>query len=1034
MLLLLQAFPALAQVCPPTTIQSSPTSQICVKDVGTLVCPAGTLEAFPGSNICILDPTLIPKYGQALIIPPVMPTTPPGTVGGADYYEIAVRQFTQQILPPGAPNNYPLTTVWSYGSAANPATFNYPALTVEAVANQPTRVKWINDLVDGTGAYLPHLLGDAIDQTLHWANPTAAGCLDGTNRTDCRGSDPAPYHGPVPLITHVHGAHVGPESDGYPEAWYLPNANNLPAGYATKGSRFDQYDRTNTVPGTAIFQYPNSQKATTLWYHDHALGMTRSNVYAGPAGFWLVRDGNTDVLAGTLPGPAPAAGQGLWLPAGRGNGAPPYREIPIAIQDRSFNPNGSLFYPDNRAFFEGVVLADLQIPFIPTSDISPIWNPEAFFTTMVINGRTWPFQNVEPVRYRLRLLNGNNSRFLNLSLFVSACPLNPTLVGTELPFYQIGAEGGLLPNVVRVSTGGTAVLPGNGTEPALPASVPGSVKALLMGNAERADVIVDFTNLPVGTVVQMLNTAPDAPFGGFPDVPADPATTGQVMEFEVVTLVTPDASTAPASLQLKPRVDLVPTSTRKLSLNEMDSDQICVAVDPITFAFVVPIVQVPGTPPLCNTTPNSAPFGPREALLGTVTVDGLGNVTGGNPLLWMDGITENPLLGDTETWEIWNFTVDGHPIHLHLVAFQVVNREAFDPITLALSGLPTAPEPWESGEKDTVIAYPGEVTRIRAKFDIAGNYVWHCHIVEHEDNEMMRAYHVRRRPDVDFDGDGKTDVAIYRASIGGWFIIPSGSGIPYGLGWLGDPSDIPVPGNYDGDGRTDVAIYRASIGGWYVIPSSTPGAPYALGWGGDASDKPVPGDYDGDGKTDVAVYRTSIGAWYVIPSSTPGTPYGLGWGGDVSDKPVPGDYDGDGWTDVAVYRTGTGGWYIIPSLTPGAAYGVGWGGDVSDKPVPGDYDGDGKTDVAIYRTGTGGWYIIPSSMPGAAYGLGWGGDASDIPVPGDYDRDGKTDCAVYRGSNGGWYIIPSSGAAPYVVGFGGVVNDKPVISNPASYM
>jgi FtsP/CotA-like multicopper oxidase with cupredoxin domain len=464
--------------------------------------------------------------------------------------------------------------------------------------------------------------------------------------------------------------------------------------------------------------------------------MTRSNVYAGPAGFWLLRDGDTDVLSGTLPGPAPAAGQPLWLPTSRGDGAPPYREIPIAIQDRSFNPNGSLFYPDNRAFFEGVVVPDLQIPFIPLSDISPIWNPEAFFTTIVVNGRTWPYQNVEPVRYRLRLLNGNNSRFLNLSLFVVGGPLN----GTELPFYQIGAEEGLLPKVVKIQAGGTAVLPGDGTEPALtPASDPS--KALLMGNAERADVIVDFTGLPAGTVVRMLNTGPDSPFGGFPVDPADPATTGQVMEFVVVDLENADTSTPPANLVLKPRVNLVPTVTRKLSLNEMDSDQICAAIDPTTEAFLVPIVQVLGVlPPACDAT--SAPFDPREALLGTVSVNGSGNVTGGNPLLWMDAPTETPLVGDTEMWEIWNFTEDAHPIHLHLVAFQVVNREAFDPVTFVLSGLPRTPEPWESGEKDTVIAYPGEVTRIRAKFDIVGLYVWHCHIVEHEDNEMMRPYFV----------------------------------------------------------------------------------------------------------------------------------------------------------------------------------------------------------------------------------------------------------------------------------------------------
>ncbi len=229
----------------------------------------------------------------------------------------------------------------------------------------------------------------------------------------------------------------------------------------------------------------------------------------------------------------------------------------------------------------------------------------------------------------------------------------------------------------------------------------------------------------------------------------------------------------------------------------------------------------------------------------------------------------------------------------------------------------------------------------------------------------------------DFDGDGKTDIAVYRANTGAWYVYPSKFGVaPYGFGWGGDLSDKPVPGDYDGDGKTDLAVYRASTGAWYVYPSGG-GSPYGFGWGGDPSDKPVPGDYDGDGKTDIAVYRTATGAWYVYPSGG-GTPSGFGWGGDPSDKPVPGNYDGDGKTDIAVYRTGTGAWYVYPS--GGASpYGFGWGGDPSDKPTPGDYDGDGKTDYAVYRSSTGAWYIKPTS--GASpYGIGWGGDGTDIPV------------------------------------------------------
>ena len=224
----------------------------------------------------------------------------------------------------------------------------------------------------------------------------------------------------------------------------------------------------------------------------------------------------------------------------------------------------------------------------------------------------------------------------------------------------------------------------------------------------------------------------------------------------------------------------------------------------------------------------------------------------------------------------------------------------------------------------------------------------------------------------DYDGDGDTDVAIFRPSNGGWY--PQGTG---GVAW-GVAGDIPVPGDYNGDGRTDVAVYRPSNGGWYVNGMGT------VAWGGVPGDVPVPGDYNGDGATDVAVYRPSNGGWYLK---------GIGeqvWGA-TGDVPVPGDYDGDGDTDVAVYRPSNGGWYV-----PGASV-VAWGGVTGDIPVPGDYNGDGRTDVAIYRPSNGGWYL---------HGLGsvvWGGVTGDVPVPGDYNGDGATDPAVYRPADGGWY-------------------------------
>jgi spore coat protein A, manganese oxidase len=638
------------------------------------------LAQVPGGT---LPPGSIPKYVTPLVIPPAMPLTGKVPVGGGksvEYYEIAVRQFPQHILPEGM--GLDPTTVWSYGSVNHPGSFNYPAFTVEATSRKPVRVKWINDLVDASGNYLPHLL--PVDQTVHWANPPG-----GDGGRDGHGMDPTPYTGPVPIVTHLHGGHSSEESDGYAEAWYLPAANNIPSGYARVGSFYDTF-RTKAegllgqpwTPGSAVFEYDNDQRAATMWYHDHTLGMTRSNVYAGPAGFYLLRGGPSDAVGGRLPGPAPALGD---RPGTR------YYEIPIAIQDRSFNADGSLFYPDNRAFFEGLDPSQLQIPFIPDdacggpSDISPIFNPEFFGNTMVVNGKTWPFLEVEQRRYRFRFLNGCNSRFLLLEL------------SDELPFWQIGTEGGFLP-------------------------APLEVERLLLGPAERADVIVDFTNVGVGTEIILKNLGPDDPFGGG-EPPgdfdqADPETTGQVMQFRVVPATGPDTSTPPDRLVL-PRIGPLPvaTTTRQVSLNEVDSETVLISTD------------ADGNVVLdCE---NGEPFGPKEALLGTLAGGA------GVPLGWDDPITENPAVGATEVWELHNFTEDAHPIHIHEILFEVVNREEI------ATGAVRDPEAWEAGaRKDTVIAYPGEITRVKATYDRGGLFVWHCHIVEHEDHEMMRPYRI----------------------------------------------------------------------------------------------------------------------------------------------------------------------------------------------------------------------------------------------------------------------------------------------------
>jgi FtsP/CotA-like multicopper oxidase with cupredoxin domain len=625
----------------------------------------------PAKAAEILDPLTITKFAEPLVIPPVMPSEGTKDWNGegqpATEYKIAVRQFEQQVLPAG----FPKTTVWGYGhygdalpGGPSASTFNYPAFTIEARSNELVRVVWVNQLVDDPASaapkFLPPLL--PVDQTLHWANPGG--------RLSSHGMDPEPYQGPVPIIPHVHGAHVPSNSDGLPEAWFLPQAADILGEFAAQGPAYDSVHPA--PPGGAVFEYPNDQRAMTLWYHDHTLGMTRVNVYSGLAGFWILRDESEDGL--NLPGPAPRPGDAAGTR---------YYEIPMAIQDRTFNTDGSLFYPSSRAFFD-----EYAGPYAPETDVSPIWNPEFFGNSIVVNGRTWPYLEVEPRLYRFRLLNGSNARFLILKF------------DRDLSFHQIGNEGGLLPDK------------------------PIELQELLMAPAERADVIVDFSAFKPGEEITLLNLGPDSPFGNLPVDPADqsnPETTGLVMQFKVIDRTDQgNPGQIPAAL---PAIPALTTSLppRDVTLNEKANQQVDI---------------------------------PVEAQLGS-GADG--------PLDFNDDVTEKPTVGDTEIWRIINLTEDAHPIHLHLVHFQVLDRIPFDreayaaaqqayiaagkqgspPDPLAFAtGDPIPPGLWEAGWKDTVVANPDMITRIIANFDLSGMYVWHCHILEHEDNEMMRPIYV----------------------------------------------------------------------------------------------------------------------------------------------------------------------------------------------------------------------------------------------------------------------------------------------------
>jgi spore coat protein A, manganese oxidase len=644
----------------------------------------GATTASSGKST-LLDPKTIPKYVSPLFVPPAMPTAEAGD--NPSLYRIAVRQFQQQVLPSG----FPQSTVWGYGSAAGPepgdkgSTYSWPGHTMETKVNNRVRVYWSNGLVDKDSHYLPHLF--AVDQTLHWANPPGP--------PDDMGMSPTPYTGPVPLVTHVHGAHVLSPSDGLPESWSLPDAGDIPAGYHTRGST---YASLFPAPaGSALYEYTNDQRATTLWYHDHALGMTRLNLGAGVAGFWLIRDDAEDKL--NLPGPAPKRGD---------EPGTKYYEIPLVLQDRSFNTDGSLFFPSSREFFDG-----FAGPYAPQTDVPPIWNPEFFGNTITVNGKTWPYFEVEPRLYRFRFLDGSDARTYILKLVTDA--LAPRPAQAELPFHIIGSDGGLLPDK------------------------PVTVDQLLIGNAERYDVILDFSQLAPGSEIYLINEGPDVPLGDTDEGaasngPADPATTGQVMKFKVVAPTQQgDRGEIPAQLpSIQPFGDA--DNTRDVTLSERVSS----------------VVGVDGQP----LTRDVDPVGPIVGLLGSAAE---------GPLHWADPVTEEPRLGSTEVWRIANLTGDTHAVHLHQVQFQVLDRANIDvgayeyaqsvylaggksgppPVPLDFStGKTVSAQPWEAGRKDTVLAYPAEVVRIVARFDLPGDYVWHCHVLSHEDNDMMRPYRV----------------------------------------------------------------------------------------------------------------------------------------------------------------------------------------------------------------------------------------------------------------------------------------------------
>ena len=500
------------------------------------------------------DPATIPKFVDALQKPV---TAKPKYCRGQkkhDYYELIMMEGEHRFH-----KHFPNTLIWGYNGL-------YPGPTIEATKDKPIYVKYKNQLP------LQHFL--PVDFTLHAANDSQE----------------------VRTVTHLHGANVDWESDGHPEAWYTRD-------YRHTGPKFNK----------EIHEYTNHQPGTTMWYHDHAMALTRLNVYAGLAGFYLLRD---------------ALEERSNLPCGE-------YEYPILIQDKSFNEDGSLFYPDEPPF--------------PVT-VHPSITPGFVGNTIVVNGKLWPYLDVEPRKYRFRFLNGSNRRGYIISL------------SNEQTMMQIGTDGGFL-------------------------SVPQAIQSVELLPAERTDIIIDFSACE-GQEITLLNTDTD-----FID-----EHTNVIMQFKVsLSLKCEDTSEIPERLAVT--MDLHPHHA-----------------------------HIDRQLPLTATTDE---FGRPMLLL--------------NNRMYHDPATEKPSLDSIEVWSFINTTPFIHPIHLHLIQFKILERRPFDlelyqnEGIVSFTGPPEEPRDYERGWKDTVKVDAGKVTKIIMHWkDHVGNYMWHCHFLEHEDHDMMR--------------------------------------------------------------------------------------------------------------------------------------------------------------------------------------------------------------------------------------------------------------------------------------------------------
>ncbi len=652
-----------------------------------------------------------------------------GGIGGATHYTINIKQFFDKLHPTFPANS---TTLWGFVPAkylvAGPANGAHLGGIIVAEKGTPVQITFKNLLP--TANQFPtlnptHIHPIPVDTTIPGANQAQ-------NR----------------VAVHLHGGHVPWISDGGPFDWFDPLGNH--------GLSFlnNQVLAPTAPAGEAEYWYTNDQSARFMWYHDHAFGITRINAYAGIASGYIIRDNFERGLV--------AMGMPDFIEHTINNPSQNF-EIPLVFQDKIFvnsaniaaldptwpgpTTTGSLWYPHVYETNRWKLAGNGKL--VPPD---PSVIPEMFGDTMLVNGTVSPVLHVQPTKYRFRILNACNARFLNLQLWVvpsgtNSVPLNPkTLLPTATAgpnFLQIGTEGGMLPQPVVVPSN----LPFN------PILFNGS---LIVAPAERPDVIVDFGGLPLGTELILYNDAP-APFPigdprndyffGAPKNPAAPLNANSAPDTRNLLKIVVDQTLVGSNPTLGFGAGTDFTSSTFIPGQIYN--------DPLLASIVANVPQVPGGVVTRQLTLNETfdAFGRLIQYLGTNVP---GTIKGSFGREYISTATETPFANSTEIWEIANLTGDTHPIHFHLVNVQILNRQPFK--VTQYNGVPSftgparPPDPNELGWKETVRMNPGEVTRVIMQFNLPTvpfpvpvsprtggyEYVWHCHILEHEEHDMMR--------------------------------------------------------------------------------------------------------------------------------------------------------------------------------------------------------------------------------------------------------------------------------------------------------